>query len=333
MILNEKFCEGDVVIIPGEKCPDQPGWIMKYHARGERELDMGLVWLTSGKYLALSIVPSKLRECMQRIESFKEVSRDASFDVVRAFLRRSHPNGKKIRAEISSEISFHAELSSDLFRRPKQPFMGKLELARDYKSLHSVIKAVEENDFIMKRRKNDEILDICLRKFLKDSMKGRTEGVWMNPTVSQACLKHFGIPREYFRADRKLVSDYNQMIFQIDGSDKARTLGMHRDRDENDKPVNTILGCVSGDGGKDVILWKPNEGTEDMPRWWRNEGMSRESFELAKIQCYTVPEIASKVLVFTIDPGDFIFMPKNTYHWVCPSDHATWTVMVTSSTY
>ena len=155
----------------------------------------------------------------------------------------------------------------------------------------------------------------------------------MNPTVSQACLKHFGIPREYFRADRKLVSDYNQMIFQIDGSDKARTLGMHRDRDENDKPVNTILGCVSGDGGKDVILWKPNEGTEDMPRWWRNEGMSRESFELAKIQCYTVPEIASKVLVFTIDPGDFIFMPKNTYHWVCPSDHATWTVMVTSSTY
>ena len=103
--------------------------------------------------------------------------------------------------------------------------------------------------------------------------------------------------------------------------------------DEADKPVNTLLGCVAGDGGKDVILWMNYESVEHMPRWWRNEGLSRESFELAKLQCGQVPEIRRQVAVITLNPGQFIFMPKNTYHWVCPSLGASWTVMVTSSFY
>lgn len=332
-MFSNDFDESTLVIIREDDGSIQPGWVMQYHGRGESELILGLVWLVSGKLTSLATVPMKIRGSLKRVHSAKDIPDLPDFKVFRSYIRRNR-NSPMSRTRSFGNILLQGKLSAEMFsKRSQKPFMGKLNLSRSYKSLHSVLVIVEENQFIMKRRKNDEVRSPLLGKFLKDSLKGRTEGVWMNPTVSLACLKKFGIPKEYRQSGKKLVSDYNQMIFQIDGSDKARTLGMHRDRDENDKPVNTILGSIAGDGGKDVIMWLNSESVQDMPRWWRNEGMSRESFQLAKVQCMINPAIARQVSIFTIEPGFFLYMPKNTYHWVCPSDSATWTVMITSSTY
>jgi hypothetical protein len=335
MSLND-FSEGDFVGITGKDGYFEPGWIMDYHARGEKDLVPGLVWLNSGRYICLLNAYPQLLQSLSKIRTISSLPLRDEFGAVRVVLGRKRNSPSKVGPPACHGIEFMSEISTVAFNQrgdEVRPFFGALELSRKFNTLHSIISSVEKNSFMMKRLKNKELREISLRKLLKDPLKGRTEGIWMNPTISQASLKYFGIPKGYLNSGKKLVRDYNQLIFQVDGTDRARTLGMHKDRDENDKPVNTILGCVGGDGGKEVILWMSNKTAEDMPRWWRNEGMSRESFELAKAQCKTVPSIASQVRIFTLYPGFFVYMPKNTYHWVCPGETTSWTVMVTSSFY
>ena len=331
MDINDEFDAEPVIIREGDD-ELEPGFIMKYHPRGECELISGLVWLESGRYVNLSNTSSRTKDSLIPIKKTSDIPNTESFKTIRAYMKhrgRVNPEKKKTRTGV---VKIHKDVRPELFRQ-KEPFLGFLEIDKPFRTLHAVIAAVESNEFIMKRRKNDEVRETNLRKLLKGSQKGRNEGIWMNPAVSIACLKYFGIPRTYLGSGLKLVSNYNQLIFQVDGTDSARTLGMHKDRDDADKPVNTILGCVAGDGGKDVILWKNLTSAEAMPRWWRNEGMSRDSFLLAKIQCKLIPSVHEHTEVLTLNPGEFIYMPKNTYHWVCPSDAATWTVMVTSSFY
>lgn len=333
-MISYELNEGTFVSIKSEDGTVEPGWIMRFHARGECELTIGLVWLSTGRFLDLRHAFRPLLQNLSPISSPKDIpSRTPSFKIVLSFMNRHEQESKRVRLTHRT-IPVCEDLGTDHFSsRKRAVFTGLLDRRQKLKTLHAVISAVEENNFIMCRRKNDELKGLCLRKFLKDAAKRKEEGVWMNPAVSQACLKFFGIPKQYFNSGRTLVPNYNQLIIQVDGTDSARTLGMHKDRDEADKPVNTFLGCVSGDGGKDVILWMNYESVEHMPRWWRNEGLSRESFELAKLQCGQVPEIKKQVAILTLNPGQFIFMPKNTYHWVCPSPDASWTVMVTSSFY
>lgn len=333
MILDD-LNEGDFVVIREGDGGVEPGLVLQYHARGERELTKGIVWLSTGRFLDLRNSNRPFLQTLTLISAPRMIPpRNPSFKIVRSFMNRHEHEPKRMRSTLC-DVPIYDNLNSDQFSgKNRTIFIGFLDRTSNLQTLHGVISAIEKNHFIMCRRKNDELKSLCLRKFLKDAAKRKAEGVWMNPAVSQACLKFFGIPKQYFNAGRKLVSNYNQLIIQVDGTDSARTLGMHKDRDEVDKPVNTLLGCVAGNGGKDVILWVNYESVEHMPRWWRNEGLSRESFELAKLQCGQVPEIRRQVAVITLNPGQFIFMPKNTYHWVCPSLGASWTVMVTSSFY
>jgi hypothetical protein len=337
MIFDE-LNEGDFVIITSGEDGISPGWIMKYHARGEQDLTYGLVWIDSGRYFDLSNAQPHLLRSLTRICELQDIpKKQPSFNIMPLFMTRHERAAKREKTVSSgSSVPHVSELDESMFQlrgNNKTLFTGSLNLTRRYKTLHGIISDIESNGFILTRKKNAEVNSLRLRKFLKDAAKKREEGVWMNPAVSIACLKHFGIPKAYFKTGRKLVSDYNQLIIQVDGTDSARTLGMHKDRDSEDKPVNTILGCVAGDGGKDVILWLNSANVDEMPRWWRNEGMSRESFELAKLQCEQSKTIKKQTSVLTLNPGMYIFMPKNTYHWVCPSESATWTVMVTSSFY
>lgn len=336
--MSRAWEEGDFLVLESSDGNREPGFIMLYHARGECQLVLGIVWLLSGKYMELrnAFMKTACGQEMKRIESAKLIPAGQDFDCVRLFMR-SHKRAEKRSKSSSSasDLDYYQEIMAECFTSraiSTRPFRGSLELSKKFSTLHAVIKAVEMNAFVMHRRKNDEVRELDLMKFLKDTSKGRCEGVWMNPSVSQACLKFFGIPKAYFQTGRKLVSHYNQMILQVDGTDSARTLGMHKDRDETDKEVCTVLGCVAGDGGKDVILWTGETG-EVMPRWWRNEGMSRDSFLLAKLQCQQNEFIKDNVTVLTLEPGDFIYMPRGMWHWVCPSECATWTVMVTSSFY
>jgi hypothetical protein len=329
------WTEGDFVSLQSQDGACEPGFIMQYHARGECELVLGVVWLLSGKFMELRN-PFMKTACGQElihISSGKTIPIDPAFDLVRVFFR-AHKQPEK-RRKTNNMLDFYDEITTECFTSrsiSKFPFSGRLDTVTKFSTLHGVIKAVESNSFVMHRRKNDEVRELDLLRFLKDTAKGRSEGVWMNPSVSQACLKFFGVPKAYFRTGRKLVSHYNQLIIQVDGTDSARTLGMHKDRDENDKEVCTLLGCVAGDGGKDAILWT-GDTAECMPRWWRNEGMSRTAFEIAKLQCRRIAEIEKCVTLVTLNPGDFIYMPKGMWHWVCPSASASWTVMVTSSFY
>lgn len=325
--------EGEIVVIEGPDGRTEVGLIIEYHARGECELGLGLVWVQSGnfKQLANEFTDKLSGFRISRGETHSFITDECIARIVRQYDGNDKRSAKRPKTGLTVALPYVTAPDVSSFKGGH--FHSNLELPRKFLTLHSVISALEKNDFIMSRKINQEFLsEIQLRKFLKDALKGRSEGVWMNPSVSQACLKFFGIPRAYFSQDRKLVSGYNQMIIQVDGTDTARTLGMHKDRDAADKEVNTVLGCVGGEGGKDVILWRAC-ALSDMPRWWRNEGLGREAFRFALLQCRHIDVIRRSASVVTLEPGQFVFMPKGTWHWVCPTEGTRWTCMITSSFY
>jgi hypothetical protein len=340
--MSKCFREGDFVIIEDHAGHCELGLIVRYHSRGECELGLGLAWLKSGHFKQLPLnFNNKLFG--NSIHSFEEgrslVKDDSSYKIVKRYLSGDSRVVKKpkVGSTIDVTVCYGKDIPPEDFTRrgeKDQPFQGGLDIPRKYNTLHSIISEIESRNFIMQRKLNQEFLsDLNMRKFLKDALKSRTEGVWMNPSVSIACLKYFGIPASYFRTGRKLVSSYNQLIIQVDGTDTARTLGMHKDRDDSDKEVNTVLGCVAAEGnGKDIILWRA-KSVEEMPRWWRNEGLGREAFAFALFQCSHVNEIRRNVSLITLSPGQFVYMPKGTWHWVCPSEGVRWTCMLTSSFY
>lgn len=335
--MSTAWKEGDVVAIHTKQGISDFGFVFKFHRRGECDLGLGLGLLDSGRFIVLNSYWTKTVEgCSLSLIDLEHLPKKVP-DEVQFFLERHSKTIKKRGRPRLSHFSHYTSVSSEQFYKwgssDKRPFLGDLDLPKSYGSLVLVLREIEEKEFIMKRRKNDEFLkgEKSLTETLSEVLRGKSEGFWMNPCVSLACIKFFGLPPAYFETGRKLVPEYNQLIFQVDGTDRARTLGMHRDRDSDDKEVNTILGCVAGDGsGKELIVWKSQKS---VPRWWRNEGLGREAFDLAKIQCVHSPEIRDCVEIVTLGPGNYIFMPKGTWHWACPSADSRWTVMVTSSFY
>lgn len=338
-LMSKAWSEGDVVALYSKGKINDYGFILKFHRRGECELDPGLALLSSGRFIPLTSYWAKTIEGSSlALFQADDVSAETP-EEVRRFLNRNSRSIKKRGRPRLARIEEILSVTREHFYKwgscERGPFLGKLNLPRSFSSLKAFFGEIEHQSFIMKRRKNYEILNdnsTSITQALTNALKGESEGFWMNPCVSVACIKYLGVPAEYFRTGRSLVSEYNQLIIQVDGSDSARTLGMHKDRDSEDREVNTILGCVAGDGGKELIIWK-NSCAGDMPRWWRYEGLGREAFELAKIQCFHSPEIGKDADLVTLEPGDYIFMPKGTWHWACPSGETRWTVMVTSSFY
>ena len=332
--MSNAWEEGDHVRILSQNGIPEQGVIMKYHARGESELDLGLIWIASGQFVRINPSSTRVLGCeIRRVEPERKSRSAKAQRKLRA--KRGRPF-EEPRIQAFVRLETRGSVTKDDFNlRPcdSVPFRGRLDATEKFRSLHAVITALESNGFIMQRKANAEVLATYnLRKYLKDASKGRTEGVWMNPTVSIAALKHFGIPKAYLNAGKQLVPSYNQVIFQVDGSDTARTLGMHKDRDANDKEVNTLLGCVASDGAKDIIVWRGSL-VDAMPRWWRNEGLSRQAFALALTQCEQVDSVRANVSVLSLKPGRFVFMPKGTWHWACPGEDTKWTAMITSSFY
>ena len=160
------------------------------------------------------------------------------------------------------------------------------------------------------------------------AQKREDEGQWLNLCVKRRALRKFGVPQSFLSSSgysQYPVPSYDQLIFQCDGTDKARTLGMHRDLfpGYSHEFVATLLGCVAGHG-KEVLIWKG--GDESVPLWWRQEGLPAEPFDY--VYSRTGPELVQRVLV---KKGHFVFMPKGVWHWVRPLPQAQWTVMVTAS--
>ena len=310
-----QFREGDFIYVHSELHGVEKAMVTQFHRRGESELLLGVVHVQSGVLVSMK---------QTRIHASTKSLDKSEFGAKHVARRYFEPAGL-------DEMTFFKHVDESLFLargKQKVPFIGKLETKSPSSSLFGIARFLVANDYIMHRRKNADLADVDLVHLLRDALKHRADGIWMNPLVSLAAIKSFGLPAAYFKTGRRLVPEYNQSIIHVDGSDSARTLGMHKDRDSSDADVNTILGCVAGHGGigKEVIVWRPKT-LDRMPKWWRNEGLGREAFALAKSQC--TPD----VYFHHIKPGQFLFMPKGVWHWVCPHSDAEWTVMVTSSFY
>ncbi len=319
------FVEGELVsLVPTNKAVSETstGFCVCYHPRGENESSCAVALVECGTYKTIpcnscnSIVGFHIQKLTGSVHASK----------FRKFLS-SH------KQVLVPKAFMRADVTPQTFRDAAMPFVGVTTTRRNYRSLRAVLKDISDGGMILKRKKNAEIPDIDdLDRLIHAAMRKKAEGQWMNPVISTCSLKYFGIPDEFFRLGKKMVPNYNQCIMQVDGTDSARTLGMHQDRDHEDKPVNTILACVAAANktcGKDVIVWTETS-LGRMPTWWRLEGLSRESFEFAK---YLSFEHKLPVKIVPLRPGEYIYMPKRTWHWACPTRDTTWSVMITSSTY
>jgi hypothetical protein len=345
--------DGDIVYL---KTPDEllePALVFRYHARGECELVKGIAHVSSGSFM-------EIRNWNCNIAWGKELvskpALKARYDPSTRWVHKLYKAGLHANRlspfKTGMELEYLKNPSESSFLKAKKPFLGRFDLSQSLRksTATSIAKLLRRKQFIVDRyvKNRDFKMEVPdLTKFIREALLKKSEGLWVNPIVSKAALKHFGIPKRFLTASvNRSVPEYNQIIFQVDGTDSARTLGMHKDRDGKDKQVATILGCIAAPfsrqqpgrigqnspSGKEVIIWC-NELVSDMPRWWKNEGLSRSSFLFAKYQCLNVDSIRRNVAILTLRVGDYIFMPKGYWHWVCPSDDADWTVMITSSIY
>lgn len=322
------FTEGEIVHInvPDTNGPEL-GLIVQFHRRGETELITGVVHVNSGNLLTLKNVSGHAKLSDTSKVLFLGV------DVTRNSLTKSN----LLRIDQLTNVPFFKKLSEDLFvarGKQKTPFIGKLIKTRGRSLVCLAGVLVRKNYLLQGSIKNKEIHKVGLVNLIKDALSARSDGIWMNPLLSMAGVKALGLPRAYFGTGRRLVKEYNQCIIHVDGTDEARTLGMHKDCDASDLNVNTILGCVASEKGigKEILVWCPPK-VEDMPKWWRTEGLGKDAFEFAKRQCLQNAHLSKCVLFHTLKPGQFIFMPKGLWHWVAPAQSEKWTLMVTSSFY
>lgn len=327
MSMHSRFKEGDFVMITGPDGQSEPGFIFELISRGCSKSHLAVAFLISGKFKSL---PEGHRSKVAGYVIDPLHSRDVK--IVQRHLNFT-------RSDLESNISYVRDLTNSSFTKAQGPFLGKLTKRKSQlpMSLTAVTKCLLRNDVLSSNQLNrseDDFDLVRITEFVKASLDGKSEGLWMNPIVSRKALAIFGIPKEFQRSGRKSVPNYDQCIIHVDGRDSARTLGMHQDRDKRDRRVSTILGCIGAPKGcgKDMILWV-GKSNESMPRWWRNEGLSRECFDLAKRQCLEVREIRKNIAIVSINVGEFIFMPKGLWHWACPSEGANWSAMITSSIY
>jgi len=334
--------DGHLVYLRDDKGWLEPALVFEYHARGESELVKGIAQLSTGAFMELR---SRNTKAAWRKDVILKPDKNSKYDPEYKWARGIGFDGLHTSHLVPCITSIQLERiktpTTETFLQTKNPFLGKLEAnTKDYPStLTATTKLLKRKQFIIDRSiKNKEFSAEIpdLTKYIQSAMLKKSEGVWVNPIVSKAALKHFGIPKSFLDASvNRGVPEYNQCIIQVDGTDTARTLGMHKDRDGSDCQVNTILGCIgasSKGGGKEVIIWCI-DSLADMPRWWRTEGLSRQSFLLAKHQCKHIKKIRDSAALLTLQVGDYIFMPKGFWHWVCPSHNTDWTVMITSSIY
>ena len=327
MSMQMRFNEGDIVLVKSPDGEAEPGFIFTFNRRGCAHVYKAVGFLKSGRFKSL---PEGNRN---KVAGFTLHLIEADPFI---YLKRvSYPK------QGFGEAGFRwiPVYTAETFTRARHPFLGKLTKRKDQlpMSLTAVTKYLLRHNLLsptqLNRRENE--FDLTkITQFVKAANDRRSDGIWMNPIVTRKALGMLGIPNEFLRCGRKSVTNYDQCIIHVDGTDSARTLGMHQDRDQKDRKVATILGCIGAPKGcgKDMIVWK-GTSSEGIPHWWRNEGLSRECFELAKRQCLEVEQIRQNTTVITIHVGEFIFMPKGLWHWACPSDGANWSAMITSSIY
>jgi hypothetical protein len=321
--------EGDfITLIPttASKANPTQAYVFRYHPRGQIDCQWALANSETGSFKTIGVDSSQKLHGL-RAEKYIPVKNG-----------KTHADKFKKHSQSSplldrSNIVHVSSLSAGLFKTAREPFTGKIPMSRKKRTLSAIIREISDRDFIAATKKNTEIpRGAELLKLVLSAQRGHGEGQWMNPVITYAALRFYGVPQAFFDFKKKLVPNYNQCIIQVDGVDAARTLGMHQDRDHDNKPVSTFLACIGANTpscGKEILVWTESS-LSVMPTWWRLEGLSRESFEFAKYICR-----ASKLpcTLVTLLPGQFIYMPKSTWHWACPTRDTKWSVMITCSTY
>ena len=222
----------------------------------------------------------------------------------------------------------------DLFAEASDVLVGKMDCIEDPKFFeavntgpHAVVDLVLEKKWFSNECGGRKVIEGFVRDF-KDAFDGNQEGQWINLVIKEKGLSAFGVPKSFLTSEGHMkfpVPNYDQLILQCDGKDKARTLGMHRDvyPGSSATHVSTILGCVGG-LGKEMLVWRGHPNA--VPAWWRQEGLPCEIFD------YVFKNTDASLLQrIVIKPGQFVFMPRGLWHWVRPIPGAQWTVMVTSS--
>ena len=223
---------------------------------------------------------------------------------------------------------------TEVFAQTTDLIVGRMDAIEDQGILkatqtgpHAVVEEVLQRKWFSNECGGRKVIKGFMRDF-KDALCGEEEGQWINLVVKHKTLSAFGLPKSFLVSEghkKYPVPNYDQLILQCDGKDKARTLGMHRDvyPGSSATHVSTILGCVGG-LGKEMLIWRGDDTC--VPAWWRQEGLPCEIFD------YVYKNTDSSLLQrIVIKPGQFVFMPRGLWHWVRPIPGAKWTVMVTSS--
>ena len=138
---------------------------------------------------------------------------------------------------------------------------------------HAVVELVKGRKWFSNECGGKKAIDGFIRDFA-DAKQGKQEGQWVNLVIKKNALSSFGLPQTFLASEGHKtypVPNYDQLILHCDGTDKARTLGMHRDVFPgcSDTPVSTILGCVGG-LGKEILIWRGEPSA--FPAWWSKEG-------------------------------------------------------------
>ena len=230
-----------------------------------------------------------------------------------------------------SDVIEHPALTRDMFLNSTDIIVGNLnklnpQVAQAFSAGPiEILKLSQEKSWGLRTAKK---LIPDLKTDFAAALDKTGEGMWMNLCLRKSVLSSLGVPQTFLKCDgywKYPVPNYDQLILQCDGIDKARTLGMHRDVFPgcSAAPVSTLLGCVGGKG-KEILIWRGPQAM--LPLWWTQEGLPCELFDF--VYSRTSSDFVQRVL---IKEGQFVFMPKGLWHWVRPLPKTEWTAMVTCS--
>jgi len=354
------WAEGDAIMIKQRGFTlAEPALFLRYHPRGSAECTETAVFVRTGnvcppsEWVSARPLPSRpayqalaarwaagnsgrqktLPQILGALDDMLEWQRWRAEWIATGKLYEAYDDDTTFDADDfrKSEIIEFSKLTKTMFVAAKDLIIGQLRPLDAEVSAACDFGPAELLELVRKRNWPLPIAKKSVPGFISDFQQAKNstgEGMWVNLCLKPKALESLGIPAAFLRGEGYAtcpVPTYDQLILHCDGTDQARTLGMHRDVFPGCSiaPVATLLGCFAGEG-KEMLIWRGHP--DALPIWWKQEGLPCELFDF--VYSRTGSDLVQRVV---LKRGQFIFMPRGLWHWVRPLPGAKWTAMVTGS--